>query len=224
MLDKQGKQIDLKFDDKEEHIWHVFGFACLNFWRNSSCSSRVFSGDEHPEGIEPVADAVPCIMTLKKLLARPRRATVAAVLTLALVGVYVMVSGPADLGRRRQTTSESSEEASTMQPIGSKDWEDDQDQTVPSYQDWYEEEAVVFGQLEDREIRVDHEMFYFVVDRDDLTKGQACVVESAAKLHPHRRIFVLFNREKVKDVLQSPTMSVLLTLGNVWFRYIDPDK
>jgi len=47
-------------------------------------------------------------------------------------------------------------------------------------------------------------------------------VESAARLRPGRRVFVLFSTANVTDVLQSDTLNSLINFGNVKLRYVDP--
>ncbi len=51
-----------------------------------------------------------------------------------------------------------------------------------------------------------------------------CIVESTARLHPSRRIFVLFLTDKVEDILQVKTLSALLSFPNVYLRFIKPKQ
>jgi len=47
-------------------------------------------------------------------------------------------------------------------------------------------------------------------------------VESAARLHPGRHVFVLFITPNVTDVLQSDELNTLINFGNIKLRYINP--
>ena len=65
-------------------------------------------------------------------------------------------------------------------------------------------------------------MFFFVTTgQDDLSCKEACLVESAARLHPYRRVFVLFITANITDVLKSFTMSILVSFNNIYLRHID---
>ena len=68
-------------------------------------------------------------------------------------------------------------------------------------------------------------MFFFVTTgQDDLSCKEACLVESAARLHSYKRIFVLFITPNVVDVLKSFTMSILVSFENIYLRHIVATK
>ena len=68
-------------------------------------------------------------------------------------------------------------------------------------------------------------MFFFVTTgQDDLNCREACLVESAARLHSYKRVFVLFITPNVIDVLKSFTMSILVSFDNIYLRPIDVTK
>ena len=68
-------------------------------------------------------------------------------------------------------------------------------------------------------------MFFLVTSgQDDLSCKEACLIESAARLHSYRRIFVLFITPNVIDVLKSFTMSILVSFDNIYLRHINVQK
>ena len=68
---------------------------------------------------------------------------------------------------------------------------------------------------------VDHEIFFFVSSFSrDLTSREACSVEAAARLHKGRKVFVIFMVEDVVEILESRTLSYLVSFENVMLRHI----
>lgn len=60
----------------------------------------------------------------------------------------------------------------------------------------------------------------------DLTRHsfKACVIESAASLHPGKRVFVLFITSNVTNVYDSLTLSTLIGFQNIRLRHIKVSK
>ena len=88
-----------------------------------------------------------------------------------------------------------------------------------------EEQIKLYGNLEDSEIRINHDMFFFVTSgAADLDDKQACVVEAAASLHSHKRVFILFITKSEVKVLGSKTLSLLISYDNVYMRSIKLSK
>lgn len=80
-------------------------------------------------------------------------------------------------------------------------------------------------QCEKFQVRLNREMFFFVSDGlKDLQLHDACIVEAAARLHPTRRVFVLFITPDVTDVFKSKSLSALLSYENIFLRHIKLKK
>jgi hypothetical protein len=58
----------------------------------------------------------------------------------------------------------------------------------------------------------------------DLSPREACAVEAAAKYNPGKHVLVLFITPNITDILQSNTLSILLSFQNVMLRYIRVSK
>ena len=83
----------------------------------------------------------------------------------------------------------------------------------------------IFSELDANEIRIDNDVFFFVSNgAKDLSPLEACSVESAALHNVGKKVFVLFITEHVADILDSDTMSYLLSYTNVYFRWIRASK
>ncbi|TRY70399.1 hypothetical protein TCAL_02410 [Tigriopus californicus] len=91
--------------------------------------------------------------------------------------------------------------------------------------DELDDEVKIFDELDPNEVMLNGDMFFFVSSgAQDLNSREACTVEAAAQLHPGRHIFVLFITPNITNIIQSHTLSVLLSYNNVIFRYIKVSK
>lgn len=58
-----------------------------------------------------------------------------------------------------------------------------------------------------------------------LNARQACAIESAAMVNPHLQVFVLYeSRERLENLLITPTVKAVLKYTNVQFNYIDKEQ
>jgi hypothetical protein len=74
-------------------------------------------------------------------------------------------------------------------------------------------------------VALDNDLFFFVGSGAvDLEPRQACPVEAAARLHPGKKVFLVFITANVTDILTSSTLSYLLSFENINMRYIRVSK
>ncbi len=146
-------------------------------------------------------------------------------LAFALTSFVAIVIFLAESDLDQQVRKLQNELAKNMESYGKdvdKGLDDDNFEDDYTGEDTFEtQDAPVFGELDANEVTLNNDIFFFVANGAvDLTAREACTVEAAARQHKGKHVFIVFITADVTNIIESASLSYLLSYTNVYFRYI----